>query len=119
MQRLQAVSFILPLFCLDHYSTVTMNSTTVKQRPFTNRFEGVLVIFPSFFFFLECDHVIFLLCALVVGEVHRLSVNVSLSQLSCSLALIVLLETYKVSCFSLFLQTYTDVCAFAGQRKAK
>ena len=49
-QRLQAVSFILPLFCLDHYSTVTMNSTTVKQRPFTNRFEGVLVIFPSFFF---------------------------------------------------------------------
>ena len=113
MQRLQAVSFILPRFCLDHYSTVTMNSTTVKQRPFTNRFEGVLDIFPSFFF-LECDHVIFLLCALVVGEVYRLSVNVSLSQLSCSLALIVLLETYKVSCFSHFLQTYTDVCAFAG-----
>ena len=50
MQRLQAVSFILPRFCLDHYSTVTMNSTTVKQRPFTNRFEGVLVTFPSFFF---------------------------------------------------------------------
>ena len=50
MQRLQAVSFILPLFCLDHYSTVTMNSTTVKQRPFTNRFEGGLVIFPSLFF---------------------------------------------------------------------
>ena len=59
MLRLQAVAFIFPLFCLDHYSTVTMNSTTVKQRPFTNRFEGVLVIFPSLFFFLECDYVIF------------------------------------------------------------
>ena len=92
MQRLQAVSFILPLFCLDHYSTVTMNSTTVKQRPFTNRFEGVLVIFPSLFFLgMRPRH--FLLCALVVGEVYRLSVNVSLSQLPCSLALIVLLET--------------------------
>ena len=49
MLRLQAVVFIFPLFCLDHYSTVTMNSTTVKQRPFTNRFEGVLVFFPHFF----------------------------------------------------------------------
>ena len=116
MQRLQAVSFILPLFCLDHYSTVTMNSTTMKQRPFTNRFEGVLVIFPSLFFLgMRPRH--FLLCALVVGEVYRLSVNVS--QLPCSLALIVLLETYKVSCFPHFLQTYADVCAFAGQRKAK
>ena len=119
MQRLQAVVFILPLFCLDHYSTVTMNSTTVKQRPFTNRFEGVLVFFFPHFFFLECDHVIFFLCAFVVGEVYRLSANVELCQLPRFLALIVLLKTYKVSCFSHCLQTYADVCAFTGQRKAK
>lgn len=63
MLGLQAVSSILPIFCLDHYSTVTMNSTTVKQRPFTNRFEGVLDIFPSFFFLGMRPRHFFALCS--------------------------------------------------------
>ena len=78
MLGLQAVSFILPIFCLDHYSTVTMNSTTVKQRPFTNRFEGVLDIFPSFFFLGMRPRHFFALCSCSWRSLPAISQRITL-----------------------------------------
>ena len=76
MQRLQAVSFILPL-CF--FRPLFNSDNELDNSEATSIYKQVRRCFSYFshiFFFLECDHVIFFLCALVVGEVYRLSANV-------------------------------------------